>query len=302
MSLGFILASIEQGMLFAITALGVYLTFRILNYADLSVDGSFPLGAAVSARLILAGLNPLLSVPAAAAAGALAGSITGFLNTRFKITGLLSGILTMTSLYSINLRIMGRSNIPLLQQPTIFGMAEAALDNPGLASFTLLASILLGVMILLYCFLRTRLGFALRAAGDNPQMVRSLGVNTDNMKLLGLVLSNGIVGLSGALAAQYMGFADVGMGIGTVVAGLASVIIGEVLVGDRGIGFAIVSVALGSIVYRLCISIALSYGFAASDLKLMTAVLVVLALSAPRFKELFSGQFATRGWAADARD
>ncbi|MGB4552907.1 MAG: ABC transporter permease, partial [bacterium] len=225
MSLGFVLASIEQGMLFAITALGVYLTFRILNYADLSVDGSFPLGAAVSARLIVAGVNPLLAVPAAAAAGALAGSITGFLNTRLKITALLSGILTMTSLYSINLRVMGRSNIPLLQQPTIFGLAGDVLGQSGMASFILLGIILLGVMLILYCFLRTQLGFALRAAGDNPQMVRSLGVNTDNMKLLGLVLSNGIVGLSGALAAQYMGFADVGMGIGTVVAGLASVII-----------------------------------------------------------------------------
>lgn len=152
MSLGFVLASIEQGMLFAITALGVYLTFRILNYADLSVDGSFPLGAAVSARLIVAGVNPLLAVPAAAAAGALAGSITGFLNTRLKITALLSGILTMTSLYSINLRVMGRSNIPLLQQPTIFGLAGDVLGQSGMASFILLGIILLGVMLILYSF------------------------------------------------------------------------------------------------------------------------------------------------------
>ncbi|NLP19086.1 MAG: ABC transporter permease [Firmicutes bacterium] len=284
MSLGFVLASIEQGMLYGIMALGVYMTFRILNYADLSVDGSLPLGAAVSARLIIAGINPIISVFAAVAAGALAGGMTGFLNTRLKITGLLSGILTMSSLYSINLRIMGRSNIPLLQQPTVFGLAADVFGGSRAVSFLLLGIIELGVMLFMYCFLRTQVGFALRASGDNPQMVRSLGVNTDNMKLLGLVISNAIVSLSGALAGQYMGFADVGMGIGTVVAGLASVIIGEVLVGKRGIGFAIVGVAVGSIVYRLCISLALSYGFAASDLKLMTALLVIIALSAPNIK------------------
>lgn len=273
-------------MLFGIMALGVYLTFRILNYADLSVDGSFPLGAAVSARLIVLGVNPIVSVLVAVAAGALAGGLTGFLNTRLKITGLLSGILTMSSLYSINLRIMGRSNIPLLQRPTLFGMTASAWGSSPAVSFALLGMTLVCETLLLYCFLRTRLGFALRASGDNPQMVRSLGVNTDNMKLLGLVISNAIVSLSGALAGQYMGFADVGMGIGTVVAGLASVIIGEVLIGDRGIGWAVASVAAGSIVYRLCISVALRYGFAASDLKLMTAILVVIALSAPNIRKL----------------
>ncbi|NLJ34301.1 MAG: ABC transporter permease [Firmicutes bacterium] len=289
MSFAFALASMEQGILYGITALGVYITFRILNYADLTVDGSLPLGAAVSARLIVAGVNPVISVLAATAAGALAGAMTGFLHTKLKITGLLAGILTMSSLYSINLRIMGRSNIPLLQEPTVFGLAAETFGGSRAVSFLLLGLILLFVLLFLYCFLRTQLGFALRASGDNPQMVRSLGVNTDNMKLLGLVISNALVSLSGALAGQYMGFADVGMGIGTVVAGLAAVIIGQVLVGKRGIGFALVGVALGSIVYRLCISLALSYGFAASDLKLMTALLVVIALSAPNIKRALIG-------------
>ncbi len=284
MNISFIVGSIEQGILFGIMALGVYMTFRILNYADLSVDGSFPLGAAVSARLIVAGVNPIVSVLVAIIAGGIAGALTGFLNTKLKITGLLSGILTMSSLYSINLRIMGRSNIPLLQQHTLFDIAVSAWNGSPAVPFLLLGLTLLGVMLLLYWFLRTRVGFALRASGDNPQMVRSLGVNTDNMKLLGLVISNAIVSLSGALAAQYMGFADVGMGIGTVVAGLASVIIGEMLVGDKGIGWAVVSVAAGSVIYRLCISMALRYGFAASDLKLMTAILVIVALSAPSIK------------------
>lgn len=167
MNASFIIGSVEQGMLFGIMALGVYMTFRILNYADLSVDGSFPLGAAVSARLIVEGVNPVASVLAATAAGALAGGMTGFLNTKLKITGLLSGILTMSSLYSINLRIMGRSNIPLLQRPTLFDMAAGTFGGSARVSFVLLGLILLSVMLFLYCFLRTRLGFALRASGDN---------------------------------------------------------------------------------------------------------------------------------------
>ncbi len=286
MSIGFALSSLEQGLIYALMALGVYITFRILDFADLSVEGSLPLGAAVSARLIVAGINPALSIIAAIFAGGMAGAITGFLNTKLKIAPLLSGILTMTSLWSINLRIMGRPNIPLLGQKTLFSLVKLSYPWNNIVISLIFA---LFIKTLLDCLLKTQLGFALRATGDNPQMIRSMGISTNTMKMIGLIVANGLVALSGALVCQYQGFADVSMGIGTIIAGLASVIVGEVLVGEHSIFITTLGVILGSIAYRFSISFALTLGFKASDLKLLTAVLVLIFLSTPRIKKLFGG-------------
>ncbi|RKL63543.1 ABC transporter permease [Thermoanaerobacteraceae bacterium SP2] len=291
-----LLKSIEQGLVFGIMALGVYITFKILNFADLTVDGSFPLGAAVAASLIVGGHSPFTATLAAILAGSLAGYITGILNTSAKISDLLAGILTMTSLYSINLRIMGRPNIPLLNQPTIFSIIQDAAKKifPGFPVqymyLILFVVIVLIIKLLLDAFLKTQLGFALRATGDNPQMIRSQGVNTDLTKIIGLSLSNAMISLAGALVAQYQGFADVGMGIGTIIAGLASVIIGDALLGEKSIFISTLGVLFGSFLYRFSISLVLSFRLAqASDLKLLTALVVIVALTAPRFKKSFKG-------------
>jgi len=286
MGISFLITALEQGLAFSVMVLGVYMTFRILDFPDLSVDGSLPLGAAVSAKFIVAGINPFLSLIPALVAGGIAGAITGFLNTRFKIAPLLSGILTMTMLYSINLRIMGRPNIPLLGEKTIF----KTMNNIGIPSpwnnLIILIIIVLLVKFILDLFLKTQIGFALRAAGDNPQMIRSMGVSTDTMKMIGVIIANALVALSGALVTQYQGFADVGMGIGTIVAGLASVIVGEVVLGEKSIFITTLSIIVGSILYRLSISIALYIGFAASDLKLLTAIIVIIFLSTPKLKNM----------------
>ncbi|AYO31103.1 ABC transporter permease [Biomaibacter acetigenes] len=291
-----LLKSIEQGLVFGIMALGVYITFKILNFADLTVDGSFPLGAAVAASLIVGGHSPFTATLSAILAGSLAGYITGILNTSAKISDLLAGILTMTSLYSINLRIMGRPNIPLLNQPTIFSIIQDAAKKifPGFPVqymyLILFVVIVLIIKLLLDAFLKTQLGFALRATGDNPQMIRSQGVNTDLTKIIGLSLSNAMISLAGALVAQYQGFADVGMGIGTIIAGLASVIIGDALLGEKSIFISTLGVLFGSFLYRFSISLVLSFRLAqASDLKLLTALVVIVALTAPRFKKSFKG-------------
>jgi putative ABC transport system permease protein len=266
--------------------LGVYVTFKVLDFPDLTVDGSFPLGAAVASILIFNGGNPFLALLLAAAAGMVAGYITGFLNTRGRITGLLAGILTMTALYSANLRVMGRSNVTLLNANTIFTYLESwGIPHQWVFMVAFIISTII-IKILLDSFLKTQLGFAIRATGDNSGMARALGVNTDAMKMLGLSISNGLIALSGALVAQYQGFSDIGMGIGTIVAGLASVIIGEMVVGEKNIGFATFSVLLGSFIYRLSIGIALRLGFAATDLKLLTTILVIIALSTPQIKKL----------------
>ncbi|MFW6280369.1 MAG: ABC transporter permease [Halanaerobium sp.] len=285
MNLSFAITSLEQGLAFGIMALGVFISFRILSFADLSVDGSLPLGAAISARLLTMGIDPFLSIAAAVFAGALAGAMTGFLNTKLKIAPLLSGILTMTSLYSINLRIMRRPNIPLIGKETIFTKVEAlGISNPWNSIFILITFIII-VKLILDAFLNTQIGFALRATGDNPQMIRSMGISTNSMKMLGLTISNALVALSGAIVGQYQGFADVNMGIGIIIAGLASVIIGEVIIGERSMFIATIGVITGSILYRFSISIALNLGLAASDLKLLTALLVIIFLSTPRIKK-----------------
>ena len=281
-----LIGSVEQGLVFALMVLGVYLTFRVLDFPDLTVDGSLPLGAAVSATLIVSGVDPFLSLFAALLAGGAAGAVTALLATKLRIMSLLASIITMTALYSINLRIMGRPNLPLLSQPTIFD----ALDVGGLPRHLLIPFVFLVIALLwkgiLDWFLHTQVGMALRATGDNPQMIRAQGVNTDSMIILGVSLSNALVALAGGLVAQSQGFADVGMGIGTIVAGLASVILGESLVGSRSVARQTLSAVCGSVVYRLTITVALSahIGFlrlTPSDLNLITAILVVICLTVP---------------------
>ncbi len=281
--------AVEQGLVYGIMAIGVYLTFRILDFPDLTVDGSLPLGAAISAVAITAGLNPYLSLLLALLGGVLAGMVTAILNTRFKILHLLASILTMIALYSVNIRIMAGPNIALLGVATVFDPVVRLGVPPhyaGLAVFALFAGLVLAGIV---WFLGTELGQVVLATGDNPQMVRSLGVDTRTIVVLGVGLSNGLVALSGALVAQNQGAADVGMGIGTIIAGLASVIIGETLFGCRTMARAFLAALLGSIVYRLAIAFALSleigaFRFNPSDLNLITALLVVAALIAPNLK------------------
>lgn len=284
------LGAIEIGFAYGIMVLGVYITFRILDFPDLTVDGSLPLGAAVSAVAISSGMNPYLSLLLAMGAGFLAGMVTAILNTKLKILHLLASILTMIALYSINIRIMSGPNVTLLGAHTVFDTATELGVPAYLAGTFIFATLAIIVLILIVWFLSTELGQAMLATGDNPQMIRSLGVNTDNIVILGVGLSNGLVALSGALVAQNQGAADVGMGIGTIVAGLASVIIGETVFGCNTIARAFIAALLGSIVYRLAIALALglhigSFSFSPSDLNLITAVLVIVALTVPSIKK-----------------
>lgn len=278
----------EQGLLFAIMALGVYLTFRVLDFPDLTVDGSFALGGAVAARLIVGGYPPLFATLLAVGAGALAGLFTGLLHTKGKITGLLAGILVMTALYSVNLRVMGRSNTPLLRVETLVTWFQTWGLPPALGLLVVFLALAVAVKLLLDWFLHTEMGLAIRCTGDNERMIRSLGVNTDNAKMLGLAISNGLVAFSGALVAQYQGFSDIGMGIGTIIVGLASVIIGEVLFGGSTVRRATAAVIAGAVIYRLAIALALRLGLEPTDLKIITAVLVIFALTAPRFREAWA--------------
>ena len=295
MWLNILQGTIEQGLVFSLLAMGVYLPFRILDFPDLTVEGSFPLGASVAGILIIKGVNPFLATFIALLAGILAGMTTGIINTKLKISGLLAGILTMSSLYSINLRIMGRANIPLLRETTILTLIKTwGLPERYLALIVFIVIVLIFKFLLDY-FLYTEIGMALRATGDSPVMIESLGGNTDHLKILGLGLANGLVALSGALTCQYQGFADVGMGIGMIVVGLASVIIGEVVVRTSKIVYATAGVIIGSIIYRLAIAVALQLGFAPTDLKIVTAVLVILALGAPSLRKfMIQDEFAER--------
>jgi len=280
---------------YGLVALGIVVSFRILAFPDLTVDGSFPLGAAVVARLISEGVPPIYGIFCAILFGFFAGCCTGFLNTRLKINSLLSGILMMTVLYSFNLRIMGRSNIQLLTVKTIFTPLENMdIDRfvPIIAFFFLVA---FGIKLLSDLFFRTQLGFAMRATGDNEQMIRTLGVNTDNMTVLGLGISNAFVALSGALVAQDQGFSDVGMGIGMIVAGLASIIIGEALIGIRTVERMTFAAIVGSIIYKFIIALGLRLGLAPTDLKLATGIMVILALGIPAIKKEKEGKLHLRG-------
>ncbi|AHF08151.1 ABC transporter permease [Desulfitobacterium metallireducens] len=279
--------SLELGIIYAILALGVFLSFRSLNMPDLTVDSGFTLGAAVSVIMSVSG-HPFLGLLLAFIAGGGAGCVTGLLHTKLKIQPLLAGILTMLGLYSINLKVMGgKANIPLLNKPTVYSFVEELIPG-NYARLIFDVIILLGVLFLFYLFLKTRLGFALRATGDNDQMVRSQGVNTDLIILIGMALSNALVSLSGALIAQEQSFVDVGMGIGMVVIGLASVIIGEAVFGVNTLFRRLVAVILGSILYRLIIAFALELGMPPTDLKLVSAIIVALALSMPVLKNSYS--------------
>ncbi|WP_281697929.1 ABC transporter permease [Acidaminococcus massiliensis] len=288
-----LLPTISQGLLWSLLALGVYITFRVLDIADLTVEGSFPLGASVAVTLLVKDVNPVTAILAAALAGGVAGVVTGLLHTKLRIPDLLAGILTMIALYSVNLRIMGKANISLLGKETAFTLVES---NLGVAysQAVLLVGLISCVLfsVLMYWFFGTEIGAAIRATGFNPQMIRAQGVDTNIMLLIGLFFSNALVAVAGSLVAQSNGFADVGMGVGTIVIGLASVIIGEVLFGTRSFKNSLISVILGSIVYRLVIAIVLQMGMPPNDLKLFTAVLVAIALSLPMVKGKFQSRKA----------
>lgn len=276
--------SVELGIIYAIMALGVFISFRTLNMPDLTVDGSFVLGAAISAVMCSSG-HPWLGLFAALIGGSLAGSVTALLHTHLKIQPLLAGILVMLALYSVNLRIMsGRANIPLLNQTSIFDLIQGTPLEEH-AQILIPLCVLLIVLIMLFLFLQTRLGFVLRATGDNEQMVRAVGVNTNSSILIGLALANALVALAGALIAQYQSFADISMGVGMVIIGLASVIIGEVIFGVSPLLRRLIAVVLGAILYRLIIAAALEMGMPPTDLKLISAIIVALALSMPVIKE-----------------
>jgi putative ABC transport system permease protein len=275
--------SLYEGLVFGFVALGVYLTFRVLGFPDLTVDGSFSLGAAVAAVLIVSGVNPFLATLAAFGAGLCAGLATALLNTKLRIPALLAGILMMIALYSINLRIMEGANVSLLRETTIFSLTSQLLGLETRIAYQLMVAGVLAVIVffILNWFLRTEIGLALRATGDNEQMVRGFGVNTDMTTILGVSISNGLVALGGAVVAQGQGFADVGMGIGMIVMGLAAVIIGEALFRPKGVAKLLLAVLGGTFIYRLVISVALRLGMAPGDLKLITAVLVIIALAVP---------------------
>jgi len=288
------------GLILALLAFGVLVSFRVFHFPDITAEGSITLGASIAAVLLLAGTNPLIASAAAFCGGLAAGATTGVLHTKFRINPLLSGILVMTALYSVNLRVMGKSNVPLLSADTLASDAawlasrmvgpranvdvlgwELAVSDAAVLVLVLLVVTL--VAALMYAFFRTNVGTAMRATGQNPQMTQALGVNVGNMTILGLALANGLVALSGALLAQYQGFADVQMGIGMVVWGLASVIIGEALVGTQQLGLVISGAVMGSVLFRLLVAGALRAGLDPNDLKLVTAAFVFAALILPEF-------------------
>lgn len=315
--------AVSQGVLWGIMTLGVYLTFRILNVADMTVDGSFAAGGSLAAILIVKGMNPYFSLFFVFFMGLACGAATGFMTTKLKINILLASILTQIALYSINIRIMGKANTPMLGIDTMMTLFvrgfvhlvavfkgiknaddfEGLFDSVSEVFSATTSSLILGlvivaiIIILIYWFFGTEYGSAIRATGSNENMVRALGVNTDTTKIVGLMIGNGLVALSGALVAQSQGYADVGMGTGTIVVGLASIIIGEVIFGARfGMWWTLLSVVLGSIIYRIVIAVVLEMGLKSTDLKLLTAVVVAIALSVPVFKgKIDSRRMAYKG-------
>jgi putative ABC transport system permease protein len=285
------------GLILSLLALGVYISYRVFKFADITADGSITFGAAVAASMLTQGVHPVTASAAAFLAGSAAGLCTGLLHTRFKINQLLSGILVMTALYSINLHVMGQSNLPLLSVTTMTTYAEdlgrriAGRDSAALlgwpvsardlGSLVLVAGIVVAIAVMAWLFFNTNLGSAMRASGDNEQMIRALGVSVENMIVLGLGIANGLVAFSGALLAQYQGFADVQMGIGMIVWGLASVIIGRALIGSDSVGLALTGTIMGSVLFRLIVAVALRWGLNPNDLKLVTAIFVFGALVLP---------------------
>ena len=267
-----IIDAIEEGLLFSIVSMGVYITYKILDFPDLSVDGTYPLGAAITAILLINGVNPWLAIIISAVGGAIAGGITAFLHVKLKISNLMSGILVMIALYSVNLRVMGKSNTPLFSTNTIF-------KNTNLKSIFIIIIMVVICKIIIDTFLKTKRGFLLIAVGDNEQVVSSLGINKNGVKVLGLMISNGLVGMAGAIQAQKYGYADVTMGQGIVVMGLATVVIGITIFGKLSLLKCTTLSILGAIIYKVAIAIALRVNFNPNDLKLITAIIVIIALA-----------------------
>jgi putative tryptophan/tyrosine transport system permease protein len=288
-----VLNMFEQGFLFAFVGLGVLITFRFFRFPDLTAEGSYPLGGAVAAALLVQGLDPFIATFAAAMAGAAAGAATALIHTKLRINNIIAGIIAMTALYSVNLRVMGKANTPLLSTPSVFGETVDWLNRLGLGlhdnvftTIPIALALLVCASLALIWFFATDLGLAVRATGQNEAMIASLGVDTDRTKIVGLALSNSFIALSGALVAQNHGFADIGMGIGILVTGAAAVLIGEAMFGDRTVAWWIVAVICGTVIYRLLVALALRVGFEPVDLRLVTAVLLLLALTIPRWRVL----------------
>lgn len=286
----------EQGFLFAFLGLGVLITFRFFRFPDLTAEGSYTLGGAVAAALLVGGFNPWGATLGAVLAGAAAGVVTALIHTKMRINNIIAGIVVMTALYTVNLRVMGKANVPLLTTPTVFGDVVSFLNRFGFAlrenatSTIPIAFVLLVIAaLLLVWFFATHLGLAVRATGQNEPMILSLGVNTDRTKMIGLALSNSFVALSGALIAQNHGFADIGMGIGILVTGAAAVLIGEAIFGDRSVAWWVVAAIVGAMIYRFLVALALRVGLDPIDMRLVTAVLLLLALSVPRWRRRILG-------------
>ena len=280
-----IISTFSLGLIYAALVMGVYITFRILNFADMTAEGSLTLGGSISAILIINNINPILSIFIAGLCGSLSGLITGFLHTKLKIQAILSGILTMIALYSINIRIMGKANLSMLNKNTIFKL----IDDSSISIFVIGLIICTFILITLNLFFKTRLGLAVRATGDNEQMMKAQGVNTNFKKILALMISNFLCATSGALISQSQGYSDVNMGTGTIVIALASIVIGETLIKSNSFFLKLISVVLGSIVYRFIIFIVLSLGMNPSDLKLFTAVSAAVLLALPTIKKNIIG-------------
>lgn len=276
-----------QGLIYSILALGLFITFRILNFADTTAEGSLTLGGSVCTILIVNGTNPILGILAAILAGSLAGLITGFLHAKLKIQAILSGILTMTALYSVNIRIMGKANLSLLGKETIFKM----LGNTKTSNLIIGIMICVLLIFTMILFFKTRLGMAIRATGDNEQMMRAQGVNTGFKKILALMMSNSICALSGALIAQNQGYADINMGTGTIVIALASIVIGEAVIRKNSFLLKLIAVVLGSIIYRFIIFFVLKLGMNPSDLKFFTAIVAAILLALPSVKKIIVRSF-----------
>jgi putative ABC transport system permease protein len=281
------IGALALGLAFAASAIGVFITFRVLAFPDLTIDGSFPLGAAVSAIMLTWGWEPWLTLLMAAIAGSLAGAATALLNSRLKINGLLAGILVSIGLWTVNLRVMQeKANVPLLTVDTVLTPVRAYVSDANLRAVVVFGVVTLLLVLLLYWLLHTDLGLALRATGENEKMVRAQGIDADLMRLIGLALANALTAFSGGLVAQFQGFADVGMGLGMIVAGLAAVIIGETIVRPRGVLTTLIAVTLGSIVYRGVIAAALFIGLGPSDMRLVTSLIVIVALAVPQLRAL----------------
>lgn len=277
-------SAIGQGLLWALLGLGLYLTFRILDFCDMTVEGTFPLGAATAVTAIAHGIDPLLATLLAVVSGMLAGLVTGLLYTKGKIPSLLAGILTMTAIYSVNLRIMGKSNISLLGKRALFS-GHFMTSLPQYFDSVVMGVIVIAIItILMVLFLATDYGQAFIATGDNPTMAKSLGIHTDKMVIVGLMVSNGMVGLCGALIAQNNGYADINMGIGTIVIALASIIIGEVAFGELTLNQRLLAVTLGSIIYRIILLVVLQLGFSANDLNLISSIVLAICMMIPQLE------------------